>query len=92
VVAYGDQFVALGYEFVGCSNNSLATAWTSPNGNRWAKLSGPFSVPASLFRRGAAIGRTLFAGGAGPSVPTREPTSTAHDERDAEIWGARRTR
>jgi photosystem II stability/assembly factor-like uncharacterized protein len=90
VVAYSNQFVALGYEFVGCSQNSVATVWTSPNGSRWTKLRGPFRVPASVFERGAIIGPILFAVGAGPSLAAT--SSAAVDERDAEIWAARRTR
>jgi hypothetical protein len=91
VVAYGKQFVALGYDFAGCTLDSVALASTSPSGNAWTEVRGqPFRVRLSLFGRGGVIGRALFAGGDGPS--RADTSSAAHDERDAEIWSARATK
>ena len=84
VVTYRNYFVALGFDFAGCKKDSLAAAWTSPSGNNWTKVPGPFLV-GSAFARGATIGSVLFAGGVGPTAGTNSPKDT---ERDAEIWSA----
>ena len=85
VLTYRDQFVALGYDFVGCEKQSIAAAWISPAGTKWTKLTGPFleSRAESVLGGGAVIGRTLFAGGDGPS---KAKQTGAFDERDARIW------
>ena len=87
VVPYRGEFVALGYEFAGCSRDSVAAAWTSPTGIRWTKQHGSFGVAGSVFGRGAVIGPVFYAAGDGPS----SSGATDDAERDT-IWAGRHHR